>query len=121
MDVLPSGTLTLLFSDVEGSTSMLTRLGDQWGDALSAQRGDPARRLRDHGGHEMGTEGDSFFVVFTSAQHAVLAAVEAQRGLAGTSGPVTFGSGCGWACTPASPNDTRTATSASTSTAPPAS
>jgi hypothetical protein len=38
MDELPSGTLTLLFSDVEGSTSMLTRLGAQWGEALSGQR-----------------------------------------------------------------------------------
>ena len=82
MDVLPSGTLTLLFSDVEGSTSMLTRLGAQWGEALSAQRAILRAAFAKYGGHEMGTEGDSFFVVFTSAQHAVLAAVEAQRGLA---------------------------------------
>ena len=81
MDVLPSGTLTLLFSDVEGSTSMLTRLGAQWGEALSAQRAILRAAFGKYGGHEMGTEGDSFFVVFTSAQHAVLAAVEAQRGL----------------------------------------
>ena len=82
MDVLPSGTLTLLFSDVEGSTSMLTRLGTQWGEALSAQRAILRAAFAKYDGHEMGTEGDSFFVVFTSAQHAVLAAVEAQRGLA---------------------------------------
>jgi predicted ATPase/class 3 adenylate cyclase len=82
MDVLPSGTLTLLFSDVEGSTSMLTRLGAQWGKALSAQRTILRAAFEKYGGHEMGTEGDSFFVVFTSAQQGVLAAVEAQRGLA---------------------------------------
>ena len=82
MDVLPSGTLTLLFSDVEGSTSMLTRLGAQWGEALSAQRAILRAAFARYDGHEMGTEGDSFFVVFTSAQNAVLAAVEAQRGLA---------------------------------------
>ena len=81
MDVLPSGTLTMLFSDVEGSTSMLTRLGAQWGEALSAQRAILRAAFDKYGGHEMGTEGDSFFVVFTSAQDAVLAAVEAQRGL----------------------------------------
>ncbi len=81
MDVLPSGTLTLLFSDVEGSTSMLTRLGQQWGEALSAHRAILRAAFRKYGGHEMGTEGDSSFVVFTSAQEAVLAAVDAQRGL----------------------------------------
>ena len=82
MDVLPSGTLTLLFSDVEGSTSMLTRLGTRWGEALSAQRAILRAAFDKYDGHEMGTEGDSFFVVFSSAQHAVLAAVEAQSGLA---------------------------------------
>ena len=86
-DVLPTGTLTLLFSDVEGSTSMLTRLGSQWGEALSAQRAILRAAFAEYGGHEMGTEGDSFFVVFTSAQHAVKAAVAAQRGLAGHQWP----------------------------------
>lgn len=81
MGPLPTGTLTLLFSDIEGSTSMLRGLGPLWGEALSAQR----QILRDafarHDGHEMGTEGDSFFVVFVSAHEALAAAIEAQQEL----------------------------------------
>lgn len=81
MRSLPTGTLTLLFSDIEGSTSLVNSLGPLWGEALSEQR----RLLREaftaHGGVELGTEGDSFFIVFTSAAEAVLAAVEAQRAL----------------------------------------
>ncbi len=80
MSPLPTGTLTLLFSDIEGSTSMLNRLGSRWGEALSAQRRILRAAFEAHGGHEMGTEGDSFFVVFTSAQEALLAAIEGQRG-----------------------------------------
>lgn len=75
------GTLTLLFSDIEGSTSMLKRLGDRWGEALSAQRSILRAVFAEHEGHEMGTEGDSFFVVFPSAQHALRAAVGGQRRL----------------------------------------
>lgn len=81
MGPLPTGTLTMLFSDIEGSTSLLKGLGPQWGDALSAQRHILRQSFTAHGGVEMGTEGDSFFVVFTSAQEALAAAVEAQQGL----------------------------------------
>jgi predicted ATPase/class 3 adenylate cyclase len=81
MPQLPTGTLTLLFSDIEGSTSLLNGLGARWGEALSAQRQILRATFQEHGGHEMGTEGDSFFVVFTSAQEAVLASIEAQRRL----------------------------------------
>ncbi|HEU5143774.1 MAG TPA: adenylate/guanylate cyclase domain-containing protein [Dermatophilaceae bacterium] len=82
MRPLPVGTLTLLFSDIEGSTSMLTGLGPRWGEALSAHRAILRRAFASHGGYEVGTEGDGFFVVFTSATEALLAAVAAQRGLA---------------------------------------
>ena len=82
MSPLPTGTLTLLFSDIEGSTSLLNGLGSRWGEALSAQRRILRAAFEAHGGHEMGTEGDSFFVVFTSAHEALLAAIEAQRALA---------------------------------------
>jgi len=73
--------VTLLFSDIEGSTLMLKRLGAHWGEALSAQRSIIRSAFDEHGGHEMGTEGDSFFFVFPSAQHALLAAVNGQRRL----------------------------------------
>ncbi len=81
MHGLPSGTVTMLFSDIEGSTSMLYRLGSQWGEALSAQRAILRDVFSSHAGIEMGTEGDSFFVVFERAHHGLLAAVEGQRRL----------------------------------------
>ncbi len=81
MATLPTGTLTLLFSDIEGSTALLHRLGRRWAEALSAQRIILRAAFEAHDGVEMGTEGDSFFVVFRSARHAVAAAIEAQRGL----------------------------------------
>jgi predicted ATPase/class 3 adenylate cyclase len=78
---LPTGTLTLLFSDIEGSTLTLNRLGPRWGEALSTHRAILREVFATFGGVEMGTEGDSFFVVFTSARDALLAAVEGQRRL----------------------------------------
>lgn len=81
MTELPTGTLSLLFSDIEGSTLLLHRLGAQWGAALSAQRTILRAAFAEHGGTEMGTEGDSFFVVFRSARDAVAAAVAGQSGL----------------------------------------
>lgn len=81
MSELPTGTLTLLFSDIEGSTVLLHRLGAAWADALSAQRAIMRAAVAAHGGIEMGTEGDSFFIVFTSVREACLAAVAAQRAL----------------------------------------
>jgi predicted ATPase/class 3 adenylate cyclase len=78
---LPTGTLTLMFSDIEGSTALLHRLGTAWGEALSAQRRIMRTAIAAHGGVEMGTEGDSFFVVFTTVRDACGAAVAAQRAL----------------------------------------
>ena len=79
---LPTGTLTLLFTDVEGSTRLLTDLGRQYAQVLSRQRAILRESFARHHGRELGTEGDSFFVVFRSAVEAVTAAVEAQRRLA---------------------------------------
>ena len=74
--------MTLLFSDVEGSTRLLDALGDEYGAVLHEHR----RLLREawgaHGGVEVDTAGDSFFVAFDQAQAAVAAAVAAQRALA---------------------------------------
>jgi class 3 adenylate cyclase len=79
---LPNGTVTLLFTDVEGSTCLLQRLGERFGAALDDQR----RILRDavaaHGGREIDCRGDEFFAAFPRARAAVAAAVAAQRALA---------------------------------------
>jgi DNA-binding NarL/FixJ family response regulator/class 3 adenylate cyclase len=75
-------TLTLLFSDVEGSTALLRRLRGAYGAVM----GDHERLLRaawaDAGGHELDADGDSFFVAFRRPRQAVDAAVAAQRALA---------------------------------------
>jgi class 3 adenylate cyclase len=79
MGELPTGTITMLFSDIEGSTVLLRDLGDRYGEALSAQRALLRAAFSSFGGQEMGTEGDSFFVVFGSARDAVRCCVAAQR------------------------------------------
>src|SRR5207248_4193051 len=79
---LPSGTVTLLFTDIEGSTRLLQRLGERYAEVLR----DHHRLLRlafgAWDGVEVDTQGDSFFVAFASAVDAVGAAVDAQRALA---------------------------------------
>jgi class 3 adenylate cyclase len=79
MTGLPSGTVTFVFSDIEGSTSLLKTLGDGYGDVLSTHR----RLMRDcfgtRGGVEIDTQGDAFFFAFPRARDAVSSAVEAQR------------------------------------------
>jgi predicted ATPase/class 3 adenylate cyclase/DNA-binding CsgD family transcriptional regulator len=82
MGELPAGTITMLFSDIEGSTVLLNALGERYGEALSAQRALLRAAFSSFGGREMGTEGDSFFVVFGSARDAVQCCVAAQRALA---------------------------------------
>ena len=71
----------MLFSDIEGSTLLLARMGDRYAEALDVQRTVLRAAWNRWGGLEMGTEGDSFFVVFTVARDAVSAAVQAQREL----------------------------------------
>jgi predicted ATPase/class 3 adenylate cyclase len=83
---LPSGTVTFLFTDIEGSTRLLRELGERYADVLAEHN----RLLREafsrHGGLEVGTQGDSFFVAFADAGSAVAAAGDVQASLAG--GPV---------------------------------
>ena len=78
---LPRGTVTLLFTDIEGSTKLLQKLGDDYARVLTSHqellRGVFAR----YGGHEVGTQGDAFFVAFSHARDGAIAAVEAQRAL----------------------------------------
>jgi predicted ATPase/class 3 adenylate cyclase len=78
---LPTGTVTMMFSDIEGSTTLLYRLGDQYAQALFNQRDLIRAAIAANDGLEMGTEGDSFFVVFESAINAVRCCVGAQRSL----------------------------------------
>ncbi|HEX6619721.1 MAG TPA: adenylate/guanylate cyclase domain-containing protein, partial [Solirubrobacteraceae bacterium] len=78
---LPAGTVTLLFSDIEGSTRLLERLGEGYDEVLDQHHRIVRRAVGQHGGHEIRTEGDAFFVAFTRARDAVRAAVAAQREL----------------------------------------
>ncbi len=62
---LPSGTLTFLFTDIEGSTRLVQELGAEgYGDILALHRELLRAAWAAHGGTEVGTEGDSFFVVY---------------------------------------------------------
>ncbi|MDP9347031.1 MAG: ABC transporter substrate-binding protein [Actinomycetota bacterium] len=87
MAELPTGTVTFLFTDIEGSTAHVKRLGERYGELLDEHQ----RLLREafaaHGGREIDTQGDSFMVAFARAKQAVAAAVEAQRALAGNEWP----------------------------------
>jgi predicted ATPase/class 3 adenylate cyclase len=82
MRELPSGTLTLLFTDIEGSTPLIQQLGARYAELLAAHRDLLRRAFAAHGGVEVDTQGDSFFVAFARATDAVAAAIEAQRALA---------------------------------------
>ena len=83
----PTGTVTFLFTDIDGSTKLLQRLGPRYADVL----GDHQRLLRAafaaHSGYEVDTQGDSFFVAFPTAPDALAAAAEATRALAAHSWP----------------------------------
>ncbi len=83
----PAGTVTLLFSDIEGSTRLLEQLGERFSDVLDEHRRIVRRAVAAHGGYEVRTEGDAFFVAFARASDAVGAAVAAQRGLAAREWP----------------------------------
>jgi predicted ATPase/class 3 adenylate cyclase len=87
MRELPTGTVTMLFSDIEGSTALLGRLGERYGEALFAQRALMRAAISACRGVEVGTEGDSFFVVFESADDALRCCLSAQRALAGHDWP----------------------------------
>src|SRR5215204_1280911 len=78
---LPTGTVTFLFTDIEGSTRLLTELGSEYEEVLDAHARILRKAIAAHGGVEVGTEGDAFFAAFPSAIEAVRAAVEAQRDL----------------------------------------
>jgi predicted ATPase/class 3 adenylate cyclase len=82
MAELPAGTVTFLFTDIEGSTRLLQELGDQFAALLEEHHAIVRRAIADGGGVEVSTEGDAFFAVFPNAAGAVRTAVEVQRALA---------------------------------------
>src|SRR5215210_7470743 len=87
MAELPTGTVTFLFTDIEGSTKLLDELGEI---AYESALADHRAKLRDaftrHAGVEVDTQGDAFFYAFGDARVAARAAAEAQAALAG--GPI---------------------------------
>ena len=82
MRELPTGTVTLLFTDIEGSTHLLQQLGERYADLLEECRQLLRTAFHQWNGHEVDTQGDAFFVVFARASDAVAAAVYAQHALA---------------------------------------
>ncbi|MEA2460496.1 MAG: hypothetical protein QOH90_673 [Actinomycetota bacterium] len=84
---LPSGTVTFLFTDIEGSTRLLEELGpDRYAAALAEHRSQVRAAFAAHLGVEVDTQGDAFFVAFPDAREAAAGAIEAQAALAG--GPI---------------------------------
>jgi predicted ATPase/class 3 adenylate cyclase len=81
MTELPTGTVTFLFTDIEGSTRLLQELGDGYSAVLDEHAAIAREAISHCGGVEFGTEGDSFFAAFRTAAEAVSAAVAMQRNL----------------------------------------
>jgi YVTN family beta-propeller protein len=81
---LPTGTVTFLFTDIEGSTALLKRLGRDGYESVLAEHARIVRATVDtHHGQVVDTQGDSFFAAFRAARDAVAAAADIQRELAG--------------------------------------
>src|SRR6185312_16038915 len=78
----PAGTVTFLFTDIEGSTKLLQELGDDYGTVVADHRRILREAFGSAGGREVDTQGDAFFYSFQRARDAVSAAVAGQRALA---------------------------------------
>jgi class 3 adenylate cyclase/ActR/RegA family two-component response regulator len=81
MPELPTGTVTFLFTDLEGSTQLALRLGDKWEAALMDHRAHVRSAIAERDGVEIDSRGDEFFVAFESPRAAVDAAALAQRAM----------------------------------------
>ncbi len=79
MPGLPTGTVTFLFTDIEGSTRLLKQLKDAYADVLAECRRLLRTAVQERGGQEVDTEGDAVFAAFPSAREALLAAVSTQQ------------------------------------------
>ena len=82
MTDLPSGAVTFLFTDIEGSTRLVKALREQYVEVLADHRRLVRAAIARQAGNEVDTQGDAFFVAFASAKQAVLCALEIQRALA---------------------------------------
>ena len=82
MPDLPTGTVTFLFTDIEGSTRLLQRLGPDYARALGEHQALLRAAFAAHDGAEVDTQGDAFFAAFATAPQALAAAVAATRALA---------------------------------------
>src|SRR4051794_20656800 len=83
----PAGTISLLFTDIEGSTALARATSHGWRDVLAAHHALLAGAIERHRGYVDSTEGDAFFATFSDARAAVGAAVDAQRALAAEAWP----------------------------------
>src|SRR5438093_298256 len=83
---LPTGTVTFLFTDVEGSTRLLQEHGTRYAELLAEHRAALRTAFARHGGVEVDTQGDAFFIAFARATDAVSAAGAAREALSG--GPI---------------------------------
>src|SRR6516225_8593011 len=73
---LPTGTVTFLFTDIDGSTHLLQQLGDRYAEVQRAHQQMLRAAFAAHDGHEVDTQGDSFFVAFAAAPAALAAAAD---------------------------------------------
>ena len=84
---LPAGTVTFLFSDIEGSTGLLKRLGERYAKLIADHRRIIRDTFGEHGGTEIDGQGDSFFFAFASAREAVAAPRQHSARMRLTNGP----------------------------------
>ena len=87
LGLLATQTLTFLFTDIEGSTALLARLGDGYAQVLADHHRLIRASLAAHGGEEVDTQGDAFFAVFSSPSACIAAAIEMQRAFLSYSWP----------------------------------
>jgi class 3 adenylate cyclase len=97
---LPTGTVTFVMTDIEGSTRLIQALGDRYPQLLAEHYG-LLREAFSTGGVEVGSQGDALFYAFTDAPSAVRAALDAQRRLFEHWWPADVVVGCGWGSTAA--------------------
>ena len=116
-----AGVRVLLFTDIEGSTALLQRLGPRYVELLTADDQVIRSVTARYQGEVVDTEGDGYFVLFDTANSGLGAALDMQLGLARQSWPENEEYGCGWACTSATCWRRASASSGSRSTTRPGS